>query len=373
MTYIELAKNNFLNKEKYLSDFATKSSQSVRFKEDDEDIRPAFFHDIDRMIHASSYSRYLDKTQVYSFKDNDHITKRMIHVQLVSKIARTIGRALNLNEDLIEAIALGHDIGHTPLGHLGESFLDEISRRELGEFFAHNIQGVRHYAYVENDGKGLNLSVQVLDGIMCHNGEMLDPIYKPMPKDKNEVLREYREAYKDLKRTKKYSPMTLEGCVVRISDIIGYIGRDIEDAITLGKIKREELPKEITDVIGSTNKEIVNTIIMDIIKESIDKPYIKMSEKVFFALTTLKKFNYTHIYAYSYTEEEKEYYREGMNKIFKKYVKDLEDRNLDSNIYRLFYNGQSEEYRNNTNIKRIAIDYIAGMTDDFFHSEIESC
>lgn len=132
MDYINEAKNNFLNKERYLGEYATKSSDAIRIKEDDEDIRPAFFHDIDRMIHASSYSRYLDKTQVYSFKENDHITKRMIHVQLVSKIARTIGRALNLNEDLIEAIALGHDIGHTPLGHLGESYLNEITRRELG-------------------------------------------------------------------------------------------------------------------------------------------------------------------------------------------------------------------------------------------------
>jgi len=373
MSYIEVAKNNFLKKEKDLSEYATRSSEAIRIKEEAEDMRPAFFHDIDRMIHASSYSRYLDKTQVYSFKDNDHITKRMIHVQLVSKIARTIGRALNLNEDLIEAIALGHDIGHTPLGHLGEAFLNEISLRELGEYFAHNIQGVRHYSYVENDGKGLNISIQILDGIMCHNGEMLSPIYKPMNKTKDEVIREYEEAYKDIKSTKKYSPMTLEGCVVRISDIIGYIGRDIEDAITLGKIKREVLPKEITEVIGSTNKEIVNTIIMDIIKESLDKPYIKMSEKVFVALTTLKKFNYENIYNYSYTTEEKEYYRTGMNKIFNKYVKELEEKDINSNIYNLFYKGQSEEYRNNTNIKRVAIDYIAGMTDDFFHSEIEYC
>ena len=370
MNNYEIAKENFLNKEKYLSPYATPSSASIRVREDEEDMRPAYFHDIDRMIHASSYSRYQDKTQVYSFKDNDHITKRMIHVQLVSKIARTIGRALNLNEDLIEAIALGHDIGHTPLGHLGESFLNEISRRELGEYFAHNIEGVREYAYIENDGKGLNLSIQVLDGIMCHNGEMLDPIYKPMKKTQEEVFREYEEAYTDLEQSKKYAPMTLEGCVVRISDIIGYIGRDIEDAIKLGKIDRESIPKEITEVIGSTNSEIVNAIIMDIIEMSMDKPYIKMSPEIFNALKLLKEFNYKNIYAYSYTNEEKAYYKEGMEKIFKRYVRQLDNKEEDSNIYKYFYNSQSDEYKNNTSSKRVAIDYIAGMTDDFFMNEI---
>ena len=373
MDYINKAKNNFLNKEKYLSKYATPSSKAIRVKKDDDDIRPAFYHDIDRMIHASSYSRYQDKTQVYSFNNNDHITRRMIHVQLVSKIARTIGRALNLNEDLIEAIALGHDIGHTPLGHPGESFLDEISRRELGEYFAHNIQGVRHYAYIENGGKGLNLSIQILDGIMCHNGEMLSPIYKPMKKTKKEVFREYEEAYKDLAKSKKYSPMTLEGCVVRISDIIGYIGRDIEDAIRLGKIDRNELPKEITEVIGSTNKEIVNNIIMDIIKESMDKPYIKMSEEVYNAIGALKNFNYKHIYNYAYTPEERQFFKDGINKVFYQYYEDIKNNNTDSEIYRVFLNKQSKEYIENTKDARKVIDYIAGMTDDYLLKEIETC
>ncbi len=250
MTKEEKAKNNFLNKEKYLSKYATKSSDAIRLKDDDEDLRPAFFHDIDRIIHANSYTRYLDKTQVFTREVNDHISKRITHVQLVSKIARTIGRALNLNEDLIEAIALGHDIGHTPLGHEGESMLNEISQKELGEYFAHNIQGVRYYMDVEKNGKGLNLSIQVLDGIMCHNGEILDPVYTPQEKTKEEFLREYEEAYKNLKKSNKNHPMTLEGCVVRISDVIGYIGRDIEDAIAVKKIKRDIIPNEIIEVLG---------------------------------------------------------------------------------------------------------------------------
>lgn len=373
MNYLEEAKKNFLKKEENLSIYATKSTDSLRVKEEklkDDEIRGAFSHDSDRMMHTDSYTRYQDKTQVYSFKDNDHISKRMVHVQLVSKIARTIGRALNLNEDLIEAIALGHDIGHTPIGHVGEAILNEISLRELGEYFAHNIQGVRHYSYVEKQGKGLNLSIQVLDGIMCHNGEMLSPIYQPMKKDIEEVYREYNEAYKDLAKSKTYSPMTLEGCVVRISDIIGYIGRDIEDAIKLGKINRDIIPKEITDVIGSTNSEIVHTITMDIIKNSMNKPYIRLSEDVYKALFMLKKFNYENIYAYSLSEEEREYYKNGMNKIFYKYLDDLENNNKDSIIYKIFLDEQTKEYKESTNNKRIVIDFIAGMTDDFFHNEI---
>ena len=202
MNYIEEASKNFLKKELNLSEYATKSNESIRINEEETDLRPSFFRDIDRIIHSLSYTRYSDKTQVFSYKENDHISKRMVHVQLVSKIARTIGRALNLNEDLIEAIALGHDIGHTPIGHEGEYILDEISQRELGESFAHNIQSVRHCMYVEKNGQGLNLSIQVLDGIMCHNGEMLSNKYIPMEKTKEEFLMEFNNSYKNLGETK---------------------------------------------------------------------------------------------------------------------------------------------------------------------------
>ena len=269
MNNIDKAKLNFLKKEENLSCFATKSMDSLRIKSEEDDIRPAFFHDIDRIIHSLSYTRYMDKTQVFVRNENDHISKRITHVQLVSKIARTIGRALNLNEDLIEAIALGHDIGHTPLGHEGEAMLNEISLRELGEYFAHNIQSVRHLMEVDGNGEGLNLSIQVLDGIMCHNGEILSARYEPCFKDTEEFLKEYNSSYKDIKAFNKFRPMTLEGCVVRISDVIGYIGRDIEDAIMIGKIKRDIIPSEISNVLGTTNKEIVNTIILDIINSSI--------------------------------------------------------------------------------------------------------
>ena len=370
MTNLEKAKENFLLKEKNLSKYSCKSSESIRLKEEKEDIRTPFFHDIDRIIHSLSYTRYLDKTQVFTKNQNDHISRRITHVQFVSKVARTIGRALNLNEDLIEAIALGHDIGHTPLGHEGEYLLNEISLRELNEYFAHNIQSVRHLAFVEKEGNGLNLSIQVLDGIMCHNGEILDSVYTPTKKTKEEFLKEYEDSYKDIKKSNKNHPMTLEGCVVRISDVIGYIGRDIEDAIMLNKIKREEIPENITKVLGSTNKDIINTIVLDIIENSIDKPYIKMSDEVFHALFDLKKFNYEHIYKFSLTDEQKEEYRKGMNKIFNKYLNDIEINNKNSIIYTIFLNYQSKEYLKNTNNKRKVIDFIAGMTDDMFLREI---
>ena len=365
------AKNNFLNNEKYLSEYACRNKDAIRLYEDDEDIRPEFFHDIDRIIHSLSYTRYLDKTQVFTKAENDHVSRRITHVQLVSKIARTICRALKLNEDLCEAIALGHDIGHTPLGHTGEALLNEISLRELNEYFAHNIQSVRHLMEVEKNGEGLNLCIQVYDGIMCHNGEMLSSKYVPQEKDKEEFMREYLESYKDIEASKKNRPMTLEGCIVRISDIIGYIGRDIEDAIMVGIIKREEIPTEISSVLGTTNKEIVNTITLDIIKNSMDKPYIKLSDDVYTALFALKKFNYKHIYDKAMTNKNIEYYREGMNKIYNRYLKDIESHNTDSIIYKIFLDEQNKLYLENTCDKRKVIDFIAGMTDDLFINEIE--
>ena len=370
MSSFDKMKENFLKIEETYSKYATRSSEAVRFQSIDDDIRAPFFRDVDRIIHALSYTRYADKTQVYSFKKNDHISERMLHVQLVSKVARTIGRALNLNCDLIEAIALGHDVGHTPLGHAGEAILNEISLSELGEYFAHNIQGVRHYMEVENYGEGLNLSVQVLDGIMCHNGEMLSNVYTPVKKSKEEFLEQYKNSYHDLVTSSHHHPMTLEGCVVRISDIVGYIGRDIEDAIQLGLFERSELPKEITDVLGNTNSEIMNTIILDIIENSMDKPYIALSDDVYHALFQLKRFNGENIYSKSMTKEDYEYYRNGMKKLYHVYLDDIKSNNNNSIIYRIFLNSQSQRYLDNTKDERKVIDFIAGMTDDLFISEV---
>lgn len=370
---LEQVKANFISKENNLSKYATKSIDGIRIKEEDlsNEIRPNFYHDIDRIIHSLSYTRYIDKTQVFSFKQNDHISKRIVHVQLVSKIARTIGGALNLNEDLIEAIALGHDIGHTPIGHTGEAILNEISIRELGEMFNHNIQSVRNYLTLEKKGLGNNLTVQTLDGIMCHNGEMLSSTYYPNPKTREEFLDEYQKCYTDKEILRKLRPMTLEGCVVRISDIIGYIGRDIEDAINLGVITRDTVPDNIKQVLGTTNKEIVNTIILDIVSNSLDKPYIKLSDSVYKAIFELKEFNYKNIYMKANTKEQLDYYRNGMNSLFTVYLNDIINNNTNSDIYRIFLNNMDSGYINDNNPKRIAIDYLAGMTDEYFIKSIK--
>lgn len=160
---VENLKEIMLTNERLFSKYACKSEKGIKLYEEKQDIRPVFFRDIDKIIHSQSYARYIDKTQVYSFIDNDHITHRVLHVQLVAKIARTIGRALRLNEDLIEAIALGHDVGHTPFGHSGEKFLDDIARKENIGYFCHNAQSVRMLKDLEN----LNLTVQTLDRNTC--------------------------------------------------------------------------------------------------------------------------------------------------------------------------------------------------------------
>ena len=357
-----------LLRENFYSPYATKDKESIRLIPIEEDIRPNFFRDIDRIIHSTSYTRYMDKTQVFSLKDNDNISKRMVHVQLVSKIARTIGRALSLNEDLIEAAALGHDLGHVPFGHEGERILNKISLKHNEGYFNHNVQSVRELMNIENDGEGINLSIQTLDAILCHNGELELKEYHPKKKTTDEFLQDYENCYKIEGYTKTLIPNTLEGCVVRISDIIAYLGRDIEDAERLNLIKKEDLPKEITDIIGSTNKEIVNTLIMDIINNSIDKPYLKMSDNVFEALKKLKKFNYENIYSKANTKEELTEYENMFESLFNHLLKDIKDNNTDSNIYKIFIKNKNEKYKQN-NPERIVIDYIAGMTDDFFLKE----
>ncbi len=363
-----MLKEDLLKREELLlKPYATKSSDAKRMIEEKEDMRPAFFHDSDRIIHALSYTRYLDKTQVFSYQANDHLSKRIVHVQLVSKVARTIARALDLNEDLCEAIALGHDIGHTPLGHRGEAILNEICHHEFNESFAHNIQSVRNYMEIENHGAGLNLTIQVLDGIMCHNGEMLSPIYQPdTEKTTAQFLEEYHASLKDDRVSKKMCPMTIEGCVVRISDIIAYIGRDIEDAIELGRIKRKDLPEEIVQVLGNNNRDIINNIIIDIIKESKGKPYLKMSDEVFYTLNKLKNFNYQQIYSKALTKEEDALYERNLKKLYHKYLKDLEKENKKSVIYTMFLDNMNETYLKSTRKERQVIDFLSGMTDRFF-------
>lgn len=362
-------KENMLKHENNLSPYASRSTDAIRLYPMDEDIRPAYFRDIDRVIYSLSYERYMDKTQVFTNTDNDHISKRMIHVQFVSKIARTIGRALNLNEDLIEAIALGHDIGHVPYGHKGEMFLNELSLKHGEGYFNHNVQSVRTLMLLENNGRGINLCIQTLDGIMSHNGEIVNNIYEPINKTKEEFLSEFKNSYKDPFVIKNQRPMTLEGCVVRISDIIGYLGRDIEDALRLNAIDQKDLPESIMQILGNKNGDIVNTIILDIIKNSKDKNYIEMSPEVLNAVKELKDFNYKNIYTKVETKEELNHMKNMFEFLFDTYLNDLKINNRESSIYKVFLNNMCDEYKENNSCVRIVIDYIAGMTDDYFKRE----
>ncbi len=365
----EKIKKQMLRHNEILSKYATKDEDAYYLKEYEADIRPPFFRDIDRIIYSLGYIRYQDKTQVFAGVDHDHISKRMIHVQFVSKIARTIGRALGLNEDLIEASALGHDLGHVPFGHQGEKILNEISLEYKEGYFNHNIQSVRNLMNIENYGQGLNISVQVLDAIMCHNGEFLLGKYEPREKTKEEFLEEYHNSYKDIKQNTSLKPMTLEGCVVRVSDLIAYLGRDIDDAVRLKLLKREDIPEEITKVLGNNTKDIVNTCINDIIKNSYNKDYILLSEDVYKAILNLKKFNYENIYNKAMTNEYFLKLKEMFKTLFLKYLDDLKTNNDKSLIISSYLNNMDLQYKTNNTKERIVLDYIAGMTDEYFLKE----
>lgn len=350
-----------------LSKYATLSSEAIRLFPFKNDLRPNYYHDIDRIIYSLSYTRYVDKTQVFSnVNNNDHISKRMMHVQMVSKIARTIGRALLLNEDLIEAIALGHDLGHVPFGHEGEAILSKISQENGEGYFNHNVQSVRTLMVLEKNGIGDNISVQVLDGILCHNGKLTTNEYRPIKKTKEDFLNQYYACYQDQSLIKQACPMTLEGCVVRISDMIGYIGKDIEDAIRLGMLKKKDLPKDIVRVLGDNNSSIVNSIVLDIIENSYNKPYIKMSDAVAKALIDLKKFNSENIYKKANTDEERKNFEKMFRFLFDVYVKQIKNNEKQSDIYKLYLSEMTDDYNKSNTPERKAIDYIAGMTDDYF-------
>lgn len=362
-------KDIMLKHEENYSKYACLSKDSIRLKNFTPDIRPNFFRDTDRIIYSSSYNRYIGKTQVFTMPTNDNISRRSIHVQLVAKIARSIGRALSLNEDLIEAIALGHDLGHVPYGHVGERFLNEISLKHNEGYFNHNVQSVRNLMVLENNGEGLNLSIQVLDGILCHNGELELQEYRPKKKTTDDFLNDYNNCYYVPKYVKTLVPMTLEGCVVRLSDIIAYLGRDIEDAEKLGIFNKKDIPKEISDILGTTNREIINSIITDVVQNSLNKNYICASNSVFNAIVNLKKFNYENIYDKIYTIEELNEIKHKFEFLFDNLLESLANKDTNSRIYNNFYLPTNNEYKKTTTNERIVIDYIAGMTDEYFLNE----
>lgn len=374
---MEKAKQNMILKEKYLSPYACKSEMGVWLKEDTEDIRPIFYRDIDRIIHSSGYTRLIDKTQVYSFIQNDHITRRVLHVQLVSKIARTIGRSLALNEDLIEAISLGHDIGHTPFGHKGESLLNEICQKEKIGYFCHNAQSVK----ILRDIEGLNISMQTLDGILAHNGEILKNKYEHnLGKTVEEFNQDVYNAFHEEEYSKKIIPITIEGSVVRLSDVIAYIGRDIEDAILLGIVERNDIPSNPRKIIGETNSKIVDTLIKDVIMNSLGKPYLTFSKDIFSALIELQDWNYKKIYNSEKANANYDRIEKLFTRLYYFYLEKLSEVNIEEELAkntitsseRTLYNFVHKmREKPDEDIKRIIVDYIAGQTDKFFLNECE--
>lgn len=367
--------NNII--ESNYSSFATSNQQAKRKFDNrvygNNLLRSNFAVDIDRIQHHFLFNRGTDKTQVFSFYHNDDITRRASHVQLVSRIARTIGRALRLNLDLIEAIALGHDMGHTPFGHKGEEFLRKLHYEHTknicgtGRYFNHNVHSVRVFMCLTDT----NLTIQTLDGILCHNGEKGLSIYEPAPmRSYNEFENLVEECYINPNIISTLHPCTLEGCVVRISDIIAYLGKDRQDA---ARLKINGVNVYEPNVIGVNNKEIIDNVIRNIVKNSIGKPYIKMDEEVLEAIEQMRKENNRIIYN---SEETRAPYYEiiqpMMELMYERLLDDYKG-NFESPLYRhhighpafnkCYYGSDGKISENKYNI---VMDYIASMSDDYF-------
>ncbi|MCR4672372.1 MAG: deoxyguanosinetriphosphate triphosphohydrolase [Lachnospiraceae bacterium] len=307
---------------KYLSPYAALSENSFgrdRFEEPD-DIRPVYQRDRDRILHSKSFRRLKHKTQVFLAPLGDHYRTRLTHTLEVAQIARTITRALNLNEDLAEAIALGHDLGHTPFGHAGEMVLNEV----CPEGFRHNEQSVRVVEVLEKDGRGLNLTKEVRDGMLNHSLSLM--------------------------------PATLEGRVVRLSDKIAYINHDIDDAIRGRIISEDEIPKEYTSVLGSSIKERLNFLIHDVIDSSIGKPDISMSAKGEAAMHGMREYMFKHVYRNSRAKDE-EGKAKNMLKSLYFHFRDHPDK-MPAEYCRMLEEGKYS-------LDRVVCDYISGMTDQF--------
>lgn len=355
-----------------MPNFAARDSEAIRRVDREKDKatiwRPAYVRDVDKILHSAYYNRYADKTQVFSLLKNDDITRRALHVQLVSRIARSIGKVLNLNLDLIEAIALGHDIGHTPFGHAGERILSKIYHAETGRYFSHNVHSVRvldmlfHY----------NISLQTLNGILTHNGEFELENYSPRPMTSFAELDAAMEScYLDINHNKKLMPSTLEGCLVRVCDMIAYLGKDRQDAIKAKLIRSYDNFED--DKIGIMNSEIINNLVVNIIENSYGKNFIKLDREYFEALSDTKKNNYEHIYFNENVIREIDACIEPMmEKLYHKLLADVKEKKTDSIIYRhhiRFINESHYEREfpyEETDPNQIVVDFIASMTDDYF-------
>lgn len=380
MNYFELSKEQeerlvfiFNGNDNRLSSFATQDAMAVRkrpYKNDDL-LRSEFGIDIDKILHNALYNRYVDKTQVFSFYKNDDITRRALHVQLVARISKIIGQALELNLDLIEAIALGHDIGHTPFGHKGELFLNELYFEHTKRYFNHNVHSVRNLMIVTNS----NLTLQAYDGILCHCGEKAFDEYTPSNiRTFDEFMDIFEKCYTEKDFIGTLRPSTLEGCVVRVSDMIAYLAKDRQDASKADLCKMGDFQKNA--LLGNSNINIIDCIIKNIVKNSMGKPYLKIDTAVYQEMCEIKKENNEKIYSNDNVNQPYfEIIKPMMRKIYEKMRSDVENRNFYSPIFQHHlnhsilgncYRKSKEDRKIVANTDDIVVDYIASMTDDYF-------
>lgn len=357
----------------YFHKMATKEKDAFRQKKEETDLmRSAFAIDRDRILYSGSYRRYHGKTQVFSFTNmfDEEMTNRNLHTTYVSQISRTIGKNLGLNLELIEAIALGHDLGHTPFGHDGEIALSAICKEHNIGSFHHNIESLHIVDNISKHGHGMNLTFQVRDGIISHDGEVHNT--KLIPElDKTET-----DIIKYIKTRKKgeyvsWMPATLEGCVVRISDTIAYIGQDIEDAIRFDILTRKELPQDCADYLGYKNSDIVDTLVKSVILNSYEKNYIAFDKKTSYYLKKLKDFNYEKIYTNKDVKQIKGIITRSMRILFELYLEDLNRPNQNSKIFKHFLNHKSDYYKRTFSHPEKVRDFIATMTDRYFNEEVQ--
>ncbi len=353
-----------IEKEKtFLHPRAALSSDHSRYQQTDEDHRLPYKRDVDRIIHSKAYARYTDKTQVVYLVENDHITHRSLHVQLVSSFARGIAEILRLNLDLVEAIALGHDVGHPPFGHEGEKYLSDLSEQFGNGVFAHPWQSCRLFTEIEP----INLGLAVYDGFLCHDGGMNSPLLCPrFGKTWEDHFKDKEQKLQDPEHN--IIPGTLEGCLVKLCDTMSYIGKDIEDAISLGILSRQKIPKTI---LGETNREILSALARDVIKMSYEKDYISLSKEVFEALKSLRSFNFEHIYVHPRLKVESYKIEQSYRILFELLLKDLELYKEESYIWKNYILSKDDQYKHNSAPVKMVVDYISGMTDSFFVRTLE--
>lgn len=339
------------------------SRQHSRLFGSEEDHRLPYKRDVDRIIHSKAYARYTDKTQVVYLVENDHITHRSLHVQLVSNFARGIAEILRLNLDLVEAIALGHDVGHPPFGHEGEGYLSALSEEYGQGSFAHPWQSCRLFTDIES----LNLGLAVYDGFLCHDGGLCNPKYEPrFGKTWEDHVADKKQKLSD--PDSNIWPGTLEGCLVKLCDTISYLGRDIEDAISLKVIERGQIPKTI---LGSSNREILATVARDIIEHSYERDYIAVSDEVFNSLLEIRRFNFHHIYIHPRLKVESKKIERSYRYLFTALLDDYEKQRELSYLAQHYLKNKSEKYIAETPPVQKLIDYISGMTDSFFVRTLE--